>query len=235
MKLVIRQHRPLRRILIGGGIVLATLLVAALVLDLGHWRDYARAMVPSRGPQALTAELDRLRDENAGLRYEVARLKRAEEIANTARSDSQAQFVRLQAEVAALKRDLDFYRDVVGAADNAEGPRVKGIQLKALDDGGRYGFRLILAHIDENDRETEGTVRLGVKGDLKGQNKVLGGEVIEPGSDSLNFKFKHFRMVEGTLKLPDGFVPRQISVAVQGRMPAPSSSSETYDWAAVLN
>ena len=37
------------------------------------------------------------------------------------------------------------------------------------------------------------------------------------------------------LKLPDGFIPRQISVAVQSRIPIASSSSETYDWAAVQN
>jgi hypothetical protein len=235
MKLVIRQHRPLRRVLIGCGIALATLLFAGLVLDVGGWRDYARAVVARGDAERGGEDLERLREENAALRFEIARLERNEEIARTARSDSQAQFVQLQAEVAGLRREIEFYRDVVGAADNAAGPRVKGMQLKALADAGRFGFRVILAHIDENDREAEGSVRLAVKGELKGQAKSLGGEIIEAGSSGLNFKFKHFRMVEGVLRLPEGFVPRQITVAVQGRMPAASSSSETYDWAAVLN
>ncbi len=235
MKLVIRQHRPLRRVLIGCGIALATLLLAGLVLDVGGWRDYARAVVARSDGETGGEELERLREENAALRFKIARLERSEEIARTARSDSQAQFVQLQAEVAGLKREIEFYRDVVGAADNAAGPRVKGVQLKALADAGRFGFRVILAHIDENDRAAEGAVRLAVKGELKGQAKSLGGEVVEAGAASLNFKFKHFRMVEGVLRLPDGFVPRQITVAVQGRMPVASSSSETYDWAAVLN
>ncbi|MGE0857939.1 MAG: DUF6776 family protein [Gammaproteobacteria bacterium] len=235
MKLVIRQHRPLRRVLIGCGIALATLLLAGLVLDIGGWRDYARAVVARGDGDTGGAELERLREENGALRFQIARLERSEEIARTARSDSQAQFVQLQAEVAGLRREIEFYRDVVGAADTAAGPRVKGVQLKPLADVGRFGFRVILAHIDVNDREAEGSVRLAVKGEIKGQAKSLGTEVIEAGSASLNFKFKHFRMVEGVLRLPEGFVPRQITVAVQGRMPAASSSSETYDWAAVLN
>lgn len=236
MKLVIKQHRPLRRMAIGAGIVAATLLLATLVLDFGDWRALVGALVSSGHPQTLSEEVSRLRDENSSLRYDVARLKRGEEIDKSARTDNQVQFMRLQAEVASLKRELSFYRDVIGGSDADVGVQVKGIQLKALESSGRFSYRLILAHIDENDSETEGAVRIAVKGDLKGQNKAFGqGEVIEAGSDSLAFKFKHFRMFEGILKLPEGFIPRQISVAVQSRIPQASASSQTYDWAAVQN
>lgn len=236
MKLVIKQHRPLRRVLIGAGIVAVTLLVVALLLDFGQWRTLARAMVPNVGNHASGDELPRLREENANLRYEVARLKRGEEIDKSARSDNHLQFMQMQAEVAKLKADIKFYRDVVGASNTDGGAQIKGIQLKPLDTPGRFSYRLVLAHIDENDKEAEGSIRLLVKGELKGQSKaLLQSELIEAGSDSLNFKFKHFRLFEGSLKLPDGFIPRQISVAVQSRIPAASSSSETYDWAAVQN
>lgn len=236
MKLVIKQHRPIRRVLLGAGIVVVTLLLAAVLFDFGQWRSLARAMVPKVGSHGGGDELARLRDENANLRYEVARLKRGEEIDKSARSDNHLQFMQMQAEVAKLKADIRFYRDVVGASDTDSGAQIKGIQLKPLDTPGRFSYRLVLAHIDENDKEAEGSIRIAVKGELKGQNKALAqGEVIEPGSDNLNFKFKHFRLFEGSLKLPDGFIPRQISVAVQSRIPIASSSSETYDWAAVQN
>jgi cell division protein FtsB len=236
MKLVIRQHRPMRRAVIGAGIVALTLLIVAVVFDLGHWRSLARAMVPNRGSQSLSDEVARLRDENTALRYDVARLKRGEEIDKSSRGDNHLQFMQLQAEVAKLKADIKFYREVVGASDVDGGAQVKGIQLKALDVPGRFSYRLVLAHIDENDSETEGSIRIVVKGDLNGQSKVLAqGDIVEAGSDNLAFKFKHFRLFEGSLKLPDGFIPRQISVAAQSRIPTASSSSETYDWAAVQN
>ena len=236
MKLVIKQHRPMRRVMLGAGIVVMTLLVVAVVLDLGQWRTLARAMVPNVRSNSLSEEVAHLRDDNATLRYEVARLKRGEEIDKSARTDNHLQFMQLQAEVAKLKAEIKFYRDVVGASEVDSGAQAKGMQLKALDTPGRFSYRLVLAHIDENDKETEGSIRIAVKGDLKGQNKTLAqSEVIEAGSDSLSFKFKHFRLFEGSLKLPDGFIPRQISVAVQSRIPTASSSSETYDWAAVQN
>lgn len=236
MKLVIKQHRPLRRVLLGVGIVALTLLVAAVALDLGQWRSLARAMVPNVGKRNPGDELARLREENSNLRYEVARLKRGEEIDKSARTDNHIKFMQMQAEVAKLKADIKFYRDVVGASEVDDGAQIKGIQLKPLDSLGRFSYRLVLAHINENDKEAEGSIRIAVKGELKGQAKSLAqGDVIEPGSDSLNFKFKHFRLFEGSLKLPDGFIPRQISVAVQSRIPIASSSSQTYDWAAVQN
>lgn len=236
MKLVIKQHRPMRRVVIGAGIVVVTMLVVIAVFDLGHWRSLARAMVPNGRPQSLSDELARLQDENVSLRYEVARLKRGEEIDKSTRGDNHVQFMQLQAEVAKLKADIKFYREVVGASDVDGGAQVKGIQLKALDTPGRFSYRLVLAHIDENDSETEGAIRIAIKGDLKGQSKALAqGDIVEAGSDNLAFKFKHFRLFEGTLKLPDGFIPRQISVAAQSRIPTASSSSETYDWAAVQN
>ena len=103
MKLVIKQHRPLRRMAIGAGIVAATLLLATLVLDFGDWRALVGALVSSGHPPTLSEEVSRLRDENSSLRYDVARLKRGEEIDKSARTDNQVQFMRLQAEVASLK------------------------------------------------------------------------------------------------------------------------------------
>ncbi|MBK6657069.1 MAG: hypothetical protein IPG43_02455 [Proteobacteria bacterium] len=235
MKLVIKQHRPMRRVLLGAGIVVLTLTLVALLTDVGQWRSLARAMVPNVGNRASGDELTRLREENSNLRYEVARLKRGEQIDKSARSDNHLQFMQMQAELARLKADIKFYRDVVGLRKSMTG-RGSRASSQALDTPGRFGYRLVLAHIDENDKEAQGSIRIAVKGELKGQTKALAqGEIIESGSDSLNFKFKHFRMFEGSLKLPDGFIPRQISVAVQSRIPIASSSSETYDWTAVQN
>ena len=236
MKLVIKQHRPLRRLLIGAGIVLATLGGVAITVDFGQWRSLARVVMPRVGSGAVGEESETLREENSALRYEVARLKRGQEIDKSARGENHLQFVQLQAEVAKLTAEVAFYRDVVAAPDTDAGAQVKGVQLRSLGSAGRFSYRLVLAHIAANDLVAEGSIRIAVKGELNGQNKTLTqGEVVEAGSDNLAFKFKHFRLFEGSLKLPDGFIPRQISVAVQSRIPAQGSSFETYDWSTVQN
>ncbi len=236
MKLVIKQHRPLRRLFIGVGIVLATLAAAAITADFGQWRNLARIIMPRVGSGVVGEEIETLREDNSALRYEVARLRRGQEIDKSARGEDHLQFVQLQAEVAKLKAEVAFYRDVVAAPDADAGAQIKGLQLRPLDSPGRFSYRLVLAHIDENDLVAEGSIRIAVKGELKGQYKTLTqGEVVEAGSDNLAFKFKHFRLFEGGLRLPDGFIPRQISVAVQSRIPAQSSSFETYDWSTVQN
>ena len=236
MKLVIKQHRPLRRALILAGAGVAGLMAIAIALDYGHWQSIARAMVSSGNKGTLLEDVSRLKDENAALEFEITRLRRAEQIAKFTHQSNQEQLVELQSEVASLNRELEFYRDVVGATEVESGPKIKGIQVKSLDDEQRYSYRLVLTHVDKNDRIAEGRLKIGLRGDLKGEHKALSfAEVVETGPEVLSFKFKHFRLFEGTIKLPDGFVPRQISVAVQSNMRAAGNISETYDWASVLN
>ena len=215
---------------------LAGLLLVAAAVDFGHWQSFVRSLVATGKQRTLVEEIARLNEENSALRYQLARLRRDEEISKSAHHDNHAELVEMQTKVAGLNRELAFYRDVIGAAESETGAKVKGIRLRALDASSRFSYRLVVTYLDENDRETEGAVRISVKGELKGEHKSLSlDQVADTGPDNLVFKFKHFHMFEGTLKLPDGFIPRQISVAVQSRIPVQSSSAASYDWAAVLN
>jgi hypothetical protein len=236
MKLVIKPHRPVRRALLLVGLGACAAFAAVVALDYGDWQRSAHAMVSSGQKRTLLEEVTRLDDENAALRFELAQLRRAEEIGAVRRRGNRDEIMALQSEVAALNQELEFYRDIVGGAEVEGGPRVKGVEIRSLDDARRYRYRLVLMHVDEDDRMAEGTVRIGLRGDLAGQRKALSfAEVVESGPDVLAFKFKHFRLFEGTIKLPEGFVPRQISVAVHAKSRGRDSFAETYDWASVLN
>lgn len=236
MKLIITQHRPVRRILVVVGFVGMAVLAVAIAVDHGHWKSIAEARVSSGNKRTLLQEVAQLHREQEDLRFELARLRRTEEISRHARADNHEYLARAQTEIAVLNQELDFYRDVVRTTEAESGPRLKGIQLKTLEGEGRYSYQLVLTHVDRDDRVAEGKLDIGFLGELKGERKALSFiDVKESGTESLSFKFKHFRLFEGTIKMPDGFVPQQIHVAVTNKRRSKGSFSETYDWASLLN
>jgi hypothetical protein len=236
VKLVITPHRPLRKLLLTVAGLLAAALAVAFALDYGHWRAIAGAMVASGDQRELVNEVVALRRENDALRYDLTRARRAEQIARAAREENRALMVDLKAELAERNQEVRFFRDALGAVRVGEGPRVGGIQIKPLDGDGRFGYSLVMTYIDKDDRTVEGRVQVRLAGELNGRPRALPfAEVVESGPTSLEFKFKHFHLFEGTLKIPAQFVPRRIEVAVVGRGRSGDARAESFDWAAALN
>lgn len=236
MKLVVTQHRPWRRlvmaVLLAGGAALAI----AVAFDYGHWKSIATAKVTTGKKRSLLEEVEDLRAANESLRYEIARLRRSDEINRATRQENHAQLVAVQTKNAALNQELEFYREVVAGTEVESGPKVSGIQLQSLNGEGRYRYRVVLTHVDKDDRVAEGVLNIGFRGEQGGKRKALAfSEVKESGPDSLDFKFKHFRLFEGTIRMPDDFVPEQVQVAVRSGRGSKGSYSESYDWASILN
>lgn len=236
MKLVIKQHRPLRRALLVVACVCGGLLALAITVDYGHWTSIATAMVKTGRKGSLLEEVRQLRDENTALQYEMTRMIRTAEINKYSRRNDHVELVELQARLAAVNREIAFYRDVLGQTEVETKTRVKGVQLTRLADDGRYSYRLVLTHVDKDNKLAEGSLRIQLKGEQGGTERALKfAEFTDTGPRNLSFKFKHFRLFEGTIRLPEGFVPRELQVAVQNTSPTRAAVTETYDWAAVLN
>jgi hypothetical protein len=236
MKLVIKPHRPLRKALVIVSAGVAVTLALAVALDYGHWRAIAGAMVSTGDRRLLLDEVIMLRRQNEELRYGFNRLKRAEEISRTAQRMNRESLAKLEAEVANLNSEVQFYRDAVGASEVGAGPKVGGVQIKTLGGDGRYGYMLVMTHVDKDNRLAEGVVQLDLRGERRGKRTALKfAQVVESGPETLAFKFKHFHLFEGTLRLPSDFIPQQIEVAVRDRTRSGGTPAETYDWSAVLN
>ena len=99
------------------------------------------------------------------------RLRRTAEVNRHARKDNHEQLVRLQSDAAGLKSEVDFYRDVVGATEGDKGPRVKGLKIKTLEGDGRYRYKLVITHVNKDDRMAEGGLTFDIRGELNALRK----------------------------------------------------------------
>ena len=236
MKLVIKPYRPLRKASV---YILLFMIVSLAVLyasDYGFWRSLSNVMKSNEGFKGLLVEVDSLREENSQLYADIAKFNRTDEISKQLRKNNHSELVRLQDEVATLSGELDFYRDIVRSAEIDDGPRVKGLQIKTLRGESRFGYKIVMTYITKQHRFAEGRLLIVFRGELAGNEKNLKfHELVESGKKSLKFKFKHFHLFEGTLKMPEKFVPLQVQVSVADSRGRQYRQDSTYDWVSVLN
>ena len=65
----------------------------------------------------------------------------------------------LQSEIADLKLELAFYRDILSSTVAATGPHVQGFKLRDYGGDGRFQYRLVLTHVNKDDKVANGRVR----------------------------------------------------------------------------
>lgn len=236
MKLVITHHQPLRKALYVFLGILIVALAVAVALDYGHWQSIARSMVSTDTKRELLKEVSALRKDNERLNFELSRLHRSRSINEQTLKENHQHMVELREQIATLSSEVDFFRDVVGATEIGNGPRVNGLRVSPLNDSNRFAYMMIMTNVTKDDSTAEGRLSVQVVGDLNGKKKSLDyQDIVETGPASLAFKFKHFHLFEGTLKMPADFVPSRIGVTIKRKARQRDAAVISYDWAAVLN
>ena len=229
MKHVIRPHTPVRK---GLFILIFLFTILFLVLFSINFGD----MNSARKIRDLSKEVRELTIAKDLLNFEIAKMKRYEEITRGAEIEGHQKNVALQSRLAELESELEFYRDVVGGVGVNSIPRIKGLRINQLEGVGRYSYKLVLTYLNKTTRVAEGSLTVTIYGELDGRRTALGyREIVESGPKSLDFSFKRFFMFEGTLKLPEGFVARQLEVEVASSSRKQEAYKETYDWESAIN
>ena len=101
---------------------------------------------------------------------------------------------------------------------------------------GRFQYRLVLTHVNKDDKVANGYVDVEIRGRKSGAHERLDlADVAEPDSGELEFNFKHFRRIEGVLQLPDDFAPEEVHIAVYEDGRKKSSFNKIYNWSKIIN
>jgi Family of unknown function (DUF6776) len=236
MKLVIRPHRPRQRVLMAVGWLILVTGAVAVAFHYGEWRSIVQSMGAASLKRGIMDDYVDVRQQNEQLVTEVAKLHRSVEIDQYARVDYQKTVSVLQSEIADLKLELAFYRDILSSTEAAKGPLVRGFKLRDYGGSGRFQYRLVLTNVNKDDKVANGYVDVEIRGHRSGAEQRLElADVAELDSGDLAFNFKHFRRIEGVLQLPDGFAPEEVHVVVYEDGRKKSSFNKIYNWAKLIN
>ncbi len=161
---------------------------------------------------AAVDEAMRLRDKNDALTQEVTTLDRSRQVERTAAQAVQATLAERDQEIAALRNDVAFYERLVGSSAQRMSLTVHSVKLEP---SGEYGWQyaVTLTQTLKKASMTRGTLAMQVEGVRNGKPDTLGWAELGPeGGAPVPFSFKYFQQIEGSLVLPEGFVPHRLKV-----------------------
>ena len=189
--------------------ILAVVIGAALVLY-----GLGRAGIGPGVPGVL-ASLGGLRDELRDRDATIVELRRQladYDTSKTAQEEERRELARtigeLQAEVANLRQQIEFYRGVV-ASDNPRAPvAIRSFRVVQSLEGSAPVLRLALVQPGNPQSIVSGTVQPS----LEGRRGVRFERI---SLSAHKFSFRYFENLELPLPLPSGFVPERVTVEIR--------------------
>lgn len=209
--LVIRRHDPAQQRRVRG--LLALVWLGSLLIAAALAASFA-ARAPSSGPTPRETALNR---DNDALKSRIAVLERSEQVARTALTDVQQTLREREEEVDGLRADLAFYSRLVGGSKR-EGLAVHAFQITAVKHSPAWNFTATLTQNFKRGRDVKGRLTLAVEGVANGQLQTLDWSALNQARDKtgIEYSFKYFQQVGGTIMLPAGFSANRVLVRADG-------------------
>jgi hypothetical protein len=234
---VIKLHRPRLRWAVIGAAVVFMLVSAFALYALGRSQsgyDWTQTLRLEAEQRRLVAEIRRLRSENHRLSERVVLLERAGEIDKRAAGVLDQSLRDEQAELAALKEQVAFYRGIVSPEESSAGVRVYELQLRTGSEPDLYQYDLVLIQAMRHENTVSGNAVLSFMGLQDGQPRSyrLAELEVERGK-TLLFSFRYFQQLSGIIRLPRGFTPSRVQVDVTRGGNPPVRFQQVYDWSKV--
>jgi hypothetical protein len=182
-------------------------------------------------PRAMDrTQLRKLTAQNDDLLQQVANLQRSEQVSRIAANELKGTLREREEEISGLRTDLAFYSRLVGSSAQREGLTVQDARVEPVSGSTAWNFIITLTQNAQRGAEIKGIANVSVEG-IRG-NKVV---VLEwsqlganPPSDGLNFTFKYFQLLRGTIVLPADFKPTRLRINVTAE--GGETDSRTVDW-----
>ncbi len=210
-RLIIQSHDPLRKrqrvLLFALAWLLSLLAAAGLTLVL-------RATIHPAHDTLRQASIQAERDT---LKRRIATLERSEQIARTALAEVQQTLRERDEELEGLRADLAFYSRLVGGSKR-EGLALHAFALSPVANSHAWNFSVMLSQNFRRGQEIRGRLTLSVEGIRNGALTTLDWPQLGANQDrsGIDYSFKYFQQVGGTIMLPGDFAPNRVIVRADG-------------------
>jgi hypothetical protein len=202
------------------------------------WQQYMQPSVVVVQPGVPVRDEQLVREDDE-LRQQLALVSSAEKLSQQANEQSRLTIKLLEEQIYKQQQDLAFYKGVLAPASRREGLRIKTFELQATDNPEHFRYKILLSRVGKGDAPLEGQLQVSIVGKQGEQDATLELAALTAGlpdalpGQSIDFAFKHFQAIPeagrfAELKLPEGFIPREIKVRadVQGEKPL----LRTFKW-----
>ncbi len=220
-------------------IVAGLLAVGWWLYDIGKLHGVTELEAVRTKNRLLEKRNDKLAEDAAELREQVAILERSSQIDRQAAETVKAELGTLEDKLQAAREEIEFYRGIVSPGDVRPGLRIHRFTLERGSAPGEYHYDLVLTQLKRNDKIISGVVDWRIAGAMPEYQTEIGLErVTQPAVKELKFRFRYFQELAGTIQLPDGFTAKQVVLTVRvtgkgkGKM---DPVVQSFDWASTLS
>jgi hypothetical protein len=230
-RLVVRQHAPVRLLLIIGGALLLAAGLAWLAFEWGQRRAGFDGSAARTQYADLLAQIEALERDARPLRlklamYETERVGQSRERAELSRAIGE-----LQADVARLESELVFYKGVVGDKTPGEVMKIQKFAVGRDVTTGLYTLRLVLDRPLGLQDPIAGKIRITVEGTRAGAEASLDlATLLDPPEAELGFSYRLVQPIDRRFSLPAGFTPARTTVELTPARKGVNPVRETFIW-----
>lgn len=137
-----------------------------------------------------------------------------------------------QHDLAEQEKMLDFYRQLMTSDSSKKGLELNSYFIKKLTEPGAFYYRFTFVQYAKKHLALKADLSITVEGDsLLGKTSYNFRELVVNQDDQFDkLYFKYFQVVEGQVKFPKDFIPRQFIVDAQLKTKNPKPWQRTYSW-----
>ena len=167
--------------------------------------------------------------EDAGRRLADADLAR--EVDRQALAIQREEMTELRGTARELREQLGFYRRVMDASSPGQALDIADFELSRLEDSRTFRYRLLLTRPTEQGDWVRGAARVEVSGLTGDSEQHLSlPEISDADSYPLDYRFRYFQRLTGSLTLPEGFRPLRVTVRLFPRGANTARVERTFNW-----
>lgn len=184
-------------------------------------------LAPSRGTTGVSADAPPA--QAAQSQQQLATLQMSDRISRQANRELQQTLAEREEEIAGLRADVAFYERLVGATGQRKGLNVHEIQMRR-DNDGSWRYTATLTQNINRGAVSKGDLTLSVEGTRDGKLVRLDwGQLLQnPQAPPQRFEFRYFQRLEGSVLLPQGFVPGRVIARL--RADGGGSAEQAFAW-----
>lgn len=227
---VVRARPVWHSRLIAASLLMLAVLSAWGAYEYGRYRGGFDLLDAQSQEESFQEHLAAQQREVEKIREQKAILERSSQIEREAYKQLEGTVSGLQDEILELKEELAFYRGIITPNDASEGLGIQSFVLSSRGAATPIHYKLVLTQVLNNNTIASGQVGITVEGELKGKIQQYQLSQLSKEDGDLRFRFKYFQILEGDLRLPDGFTPSKVNITVKPRTKSHKRMSKTFDW-----
>ncbi len=229
-QMVVVPYRPMYKAMIFMAFLVALAAFSWLTYHYGKNEGLALKVEVVEEKERIGQQLAEAQQMVESMRQEIADLQVGGEIDDKANEEVRLTIETLQEQIAQLNEEINFYKGVMvpNAAD-------KGLRIERLDVTsnvpGRIKYSLLLTQVVDKHDYVQGGVQISVLGQEAGLEKQLNLSDLDSEKDNpVRFRFRYFQNINGELKLPEGFEPREVMIVAQSSGSNGQRLEKTFNW-----